>query len=140
MVTVPQHLWYRRYHGIASIDRQRRASFFNGAPAYLWLPWWLAHAGFLFRDLAIRTRPELKLSRTQGAGYALLYGVLGAKLAFKRWTRRKVGLMLGLAARIVRPPAEAVRRLARSIPGTPYRVLRPLYVPLLAIVFRRRKS
>jgi hypothetical protein len=32
------------------------------------------------------------------------------------------------------------RRVARMIPGEPYRVLRPIYIPLFAIVFRRKKS
>jgi hypothetical protein len=82
----------------------------------------------------------LGLTPRQGAIYALLYCVLGAKLTFQRWTRRKIAIALRLAGRIARPALEALRSAVKLIPGEPHRVLRPIYVPILSIVFRRKKS
>lgn len=48
-VQVEQPLWYRRYEGLGSHARQRRASFPNGVPIVAYLPVWLQHSGYFLR-------------------------------------------------------------------------------------------
>lgn len=77
MVTVPEYLWWRRYVGLGTMARQRRASFPNGVPLAAWLPWPMTHAWRLLETLAMRPRPAAPVGRASGSGYALLYLVLG---------------------------------------------------------------
>jgi glycosyltransferase involved in cell wall biosynthesis len=88
MVSVPEYLWSRRYRGLASIDRQIRASFLDAPPAYLKLPWWLAHTGYLFRTLALSPEVTAPFGRGRGAAFASLYLFLGAQHVLKRRARR----------------------------------------------------
>ena len=44
-VQVPETLWDRRFAGLASLERQRRAFWPEGAPLRSRLPWWVAHSG-----------------------------------------------------------------------------------------------
>ena len=44
-VQVPETLWDRRFVGLASLDRQRRAFWPEGAPLRTRLPWWMTHSG-----------------------------------------------------------------------------------------------
>ncbi|MCF8479044.1 MAG: glycosyltransferase family 2 protein [Rhodospirillum sp.] len=64
-VQVPEYLWYRRYFGLVSRERQRRSSFPDGAPWYSFLPLTLQHAAVLYRDLVLRKIAEPELSRSQ---------------------------------------------------------------------------
>lgn len=77
ILTVPEFLWYRRYRGLASLRRQRQASFLHGTPLYLWLPWWMAHAAHIFRKFAVNPASDEPVGRLSGAGYSLLYAFLG---------------------------------------------------------------
>jgi glycosyltransferase involved in cell wall biosynthesis len=51
---VQRRLWYRRYRAgvVMSNARQRRAAFPDGAPLWVYLPWWLTHTFLFARSLA----------------------------------------------------------------------------------------
>jgi glycosyltransferase involved in cell wall biosynthesis len=84
VLSVPEYLWSRRYRGIASSRRQMRSSFLDGTPPYLYLPWWMTHAGHLFHKFAINPGLHEPVGRLSGAGYAALYALLGARHVFVR--------------------------------------------------------
>jgi glycosyltransferase involved in cell wall biosynthesis len=79
MVHVPEYLWYRRYRGLASIDRQIRTSFIGKPPAYVWLPWWMGHTGHLVQKFVIAPAPDAPVGRGKGAAYSLLYLLLAIR-------------------------------------------------------------
>ena len=130
MVHVPEYAWSRRYRGLASIDRQIRASFFGKPPAYIRLPWWMGHTGHLVRTLVIAPATDAPIGRAKGAAYSLLYLLLairhvlmrsairfghkGKKLACQgRGLQRKARAKAGSS---IRWAAEHVRHSASVIP------------------------
>jgi hypothetical protein len=48
-VQVPETLWDRRFVGLASLERQRRAFWPEGAPLRTRMPWWIGHSGAFAR-------------------------------------------------------------------------------------------
>lgn len=75
LVEVPETMWYRRKTADFSTERQVRAIFPHGAPAWTRLPWWVTHA--------------CALARTWGAGPASLYlAANGSRAAVSRLPRR----------------------------------------------------
>jgi len=79
ILSVPEYLWCRRYRGIASLKRQMQSSFLDATPAYLHLPWWLTHAAHVFNKFVVDPGPMEPVGRVSGAGYSLLYALLGAR-------------------------------------------------------------
>jgi len=71
---VPELLWFRRYVGIASQNRQRRTLFPDRKPFYIRLPPWITHAGYFIVNFAIRDRGRPDISRLDGwrAGFAYM--------------------------------------------------------------------
>lgn len=81
-VQVPEVLWYRRFAGLADLERQRRAFWPQGPPRYARAPWWLVHPGFvlakgggarlaatlLAEGLALRARRRLQAGRRRAGG------------------------------------------------------------------------
>lgn len=84
IVSVPEYLWYRRYRGLASIERQISASFLEGTPRHLQFPWWVAHSGHLLNRLVLAPPPNAPVGRWKGVGYSALYILLGAKHVLAR--------------------------------------------------------
>jgi glycosyltransferase involved in cell wall biosynthesis len=83
-VHVPEYLWYRRYAGLASIDRQIRASFLSSPPAHVRFPWWIGHTGYLFYHLVLFPRPDVPFGRVKGALYSVLYLLLSVRHVLMR--------------------------------------------------------
>jgi hypothetical protein len=54
-VQVPETLWDRRFVGLASLERQRRAFWPEGAPPRTRLPWWMAHSAAWARQHGVRS-------------------------------------------------------------------------------------
>lgn len=55
-VQVPERLWRRRYVGIATLRRQRRAFWPDGGtPPRAYLPWWIVHTGSFARRHGVRS-------------------------------------------------------------------------------------
>jgi len=79
ILSVPEFLWYRRYRRLASLKRQMQASFSDEVPAYLHFPWWMTHAAHFFIKFVVRRTPMQPVGRLSGAGYSLLYALLGAQ-------------------------------------------------------------
>jgi glycosyltransferase involved in cell wall biosynthesis len=90
MLTVPEYLWHRRYRGRFSIERQIQASFPETPPAYIRLPWWIAHSGSLFHSLAISSQSGVRLGVWRGGAYAFLYSALAVRLVLRRWGWRQL--------------------------------------------------
>jgi glycosyltransferase involved in cell wall biosynthesis len=109
IVSVPEHLWYRRYRGLASWKRQMRSSFLGSPPAYVYLPWWMTHAAHVFNKLVVNPGPAKPVGRLSGAGYSLLYALLGMQYVCVR--------------RVVHP----LKRALRSFAPTPYEFLKARY-------------
>jgi glycosyltransferase involved in cell wall biosynthesis len=84
VLSVPEYLWYRRYRGLASLHRQMQSSFLDKPPGYLHFPWWLTHAAHVFNKFVVSPRPVEPIGRWSGAGYSLLYALLGAQYVFVR--------------------------------------------------------
>jgi glycosyltransferase involved in cell wall biosynthesis len=122
MVSVPEYLWYRRYSGLASIDRQIRSSFLGSPPGYLRLPWCVAHTGHLFTKLVLFPRPDAPFGRSRGAVYSALYLLLGVKHVLTHGMRRSL-----------------YKACVAMIPGQPRQYLRSVFAPALGRVFRRQK-
>ena len=100
-VQVPERLWRRRFVGLASLERQRRAFWPDGgAPRSARAPWWLVHTALA--------------ARRHGAAFALR-DYLPASLAFQLRTRA----LRVRNALLVRPLRAAItsdrgRRLVRA--------------------------
>jgi glycosyltransferase involved in cell wall biosynthesis len=114
-------LWERRFRGLAELDRQRRAFFLDGAPAYARLPWWLQHAGAFAWAYGVRGKgAPLGFDRAAGARLALDY--LDVSLRHRMWRRARRGRGRVLRARnaVLAPPVRAalsrpaVRRTLRA--------------------------
>jgi glycosyltransferase involved in cell wall biosynthesis len=102
-VHVPEVLWSRRFVGLASLDRQRRALFPHGAPFYTRAPWWMTHTCALLGAYAVRrTEP---ISRATGARVAADY----LRISIRHRRRRAVH----------RRRRERVRRGRMSMPAKP---------------------
>jgi hypothetical protein len=109
VLSVPEYLWYRRYRGLASVKRQIQSSFPDRIPPYLYLPWWINHAAQLFNKFVLSPRPLEPVGRWSGAGYSLLYALLGAQYVFVR--------------RFVHP----LKRILRALAPAPYAFLKAKY-------------
>jgi glycosyltransferase involved in cell wall biosynthesis len=128
MAVVPEHLWFRRYRKIASIDRQIAASFLGKKPFHLRVPWYLSHPVTLWKDYGRGRNPYSPITRGEGRRMAIYYGILGLRLVQTRWWMR-------MNRRLVRPVTRRFKKLwiasARaiaSLPGRPHRILKPFYV------------
>jgi glycosyltransferase involved in cell wall biosynthesis len=119
--TTREFLFYRRYRSLFSKGRQVRASFPHGAPLYVHLPWWLAHAGALYRSYALRPAENGLLTRQEGLQVALRYPLYGMAIELRRLRRQiatawKDGVRSGRAhaAQMLSPRvAHVVRMLIR---------------------------
>jgi hypothetical protein len=127
MVDAKEHLWFRRYRGIASIERQRAASLFDEVPRYVRWPWWIAHGVTLWREYGGGRVADSPLTRAQGRRLAVRYVWMGAGLVMSRWWMRR-------ERRLIRPVRKRIRDVMRrffamiaSLPGRPHRLLRPIY-------------
>jgi glycosyltransferase involved in cell wall biosynthesis len=121
MVSVPEYLWYRRYNGLASIDRQIGASFFSSPPAYLRLPWWIAHTGYLLYNFVLFPKPDAPFGRGKGVIYSALYPLLGVRQVLTLGVRR------------------SLYQVVATMPDRPRQYLRSVFAPALGRVFRRQK-
>ncbi len=111
MVHVPEYLWSRRYRGLASIDRQIRASFLGRPPVYVGFPWWVGHTWHFIRTLVIAPAPDVPVGRAKGAAYSLLYLLLAVRHVIMRAAIR-VGHRGKKAVKTVRTMAGlSIRRL-----------------------------
>lgn len=142
-VCVPEYLWFRRYRGLASIDRQISASFLDARPRYLRLPWWIAHSGYLLSHLALTPTSDVPVGRWKGAFYAMLYLLLGAKHVFMRrmvllfYPVRSILRRLGsMSRRLLRRTVSILRRVPRRLGS----ILRPINSFLRRRIFRRLES
>ncbi|HEY6887980.1 MAG TPA: glycosyltransferase family 2 protein [Solirubrobacter sp.] len=142
----PEVLWYRRFRGLALLDRQRQAFWPDGVPAYARTPWWMQHtlelrqvyggrlaARYLRLALAHRRRRRLSRLRRRVRRYRprrIAHRTLSRTLArvgptlgaIGRWTLGALeasALTRPLAARL-RPPFERVtgRLNARGRPSS----------------------
>lgn len=127
MAEVREHLWFRRYRKLASIERQRAASFIDEVPRYAKWPWWFAHGVLLWREYGGGRIPHSPLTKAQGKRMAVSYVMMGIWLDAFRWWKRK-------ERRLIRPVGKVFKRGWRrfsgfiaSIPGKPHRVLKPIY-------------
>ena len=111
-VQVPEVLWSRRFRGLAELDRQRRAFFPEGAPAYTHLPWWLTHAALMGWEYGVRGKGEPEIRRGEGAVLAVNY--LRASLRHRAWrrARRTRGRVLRTRDAALGPPVRAALRSA----------------------------
>lgn len=94
LAQVPDVLWFRRYGGLLTMDRQRKSFFPDGAPLHTWLPWWLSHGAVLFWNLALAGRGKPSVGRLRGAVVALTYVEKTARLRLRHraiFVRKKVG-------------------------------------------------
>ena len=98
LICVPDYLWYRRYRGLASLERQVRASFPKKVPPYVRLPWWLAHASHIFAKLVLRRDANSPVGRLAGVWYSLQYLYLGARYVLLRGRLRAAASRLAPAA------------------------------------------
>lgn len=126
---VPVSLWYRRYADIASIARQRHASFQVFRPWYLPLPAWLTHVGHFFVNWMLRGQGMPQVSRQQAFAATLIYLV-----GYLRWH---------LAHRLrLRGPQwhrAFVFRIVKPLDMVRHRTIKRLRIAVSA-VFRRHKS
>ncbi|HEY6887981.1 MAG TPA: glycosyltransferase family A protein [Solirubrobacter sp.] len=107
-------LWHRRFRGLADLDRQRRAFWPAGQPAYARLPWWLTHVGAFAYAYAIQGKGEpLGIGRARGARLAVDY--LEVSVRHRLWRRRRRIKNLGLRTRdaVLGPPVKAALRSER---------------------------
>lgn len=112
MITVPEYLWFRRYRGLASRDRQISASFLDGRPpAYIKLPWGLAHSGHLFHKLVVSPSDTAPVGPFTGAGYSLLYLILSIRHVIFRSFRSGQKKLLQYASRHFRRRRETLMNL-----------------------------
>jgi glycosyltransferase involved in cell wall biosynthesis len=104
-------LWNRRFRGLADLDRQRRAFWPGGAPAYAALPWWLTHAGlFAWRYAVQGTGADAGLSRAAGARLALDYVDVSVRHRLWRRRRRMKNVVARTRNAVLGPPVRAALR------------------------------
>jgi glycosyltransferase involved in cell wall biosynthesis len=70
VIQVPEELWFRRFVGLFSLQRQRRVMF-SSAPWYTYLPWPLVNTVALFVDSVLR--PKGLKNRRSGARLTIAY-------------------------------------------------------------------
>jgi glycosyltransferase involved in cell wall biosynthesis len=126
-VAVPELLWHRRFRGLADLDRQRRAFFPEGVPAYARAPWWLQHAGALAlaygagaagRDAGVAGRDGLALA-VRYARLALALRARRRRGRIRRYhPRRLAKRMLGRLLARVGPAAGRSGRAALDALGS----------------------
>ena len=127
MIEVKEHLWFRRYRGIASIERQRAASFLDETPRYLGWPWWMAHGVTLWHEYGGGQVAGSPLTKAQGKRLALRYAWMGLSLDTGRWwMRRERRFIRPIRKRVIRAMRWSASAVA-SLPGRPHRLLRPIY-------------
>jgi hypothetical protein len=126
---VPRVRWERRFVGLADLERQRRAFWPDGAPAYTRVPWWVTHAALVAWEQGVLGTCG---DRRAGARLAAELLAAGARLRIVRRAQRvrlRVGLALERpvrAACALRPVREVIRRRALPVPGDTQRVLERL--------------
>jgi glycosyltransferase involved in cell wall biosynthesis len=92
----PEVLWWRRFRGLASLDRQRRAFFPDAVPWWAYLPWWVQHTAAIGMAYAVRGEGASSgVGRVLGVRLTLRYLALALALRFRRrrarvrrWVRR----------------------------------------------------
>ena len=87
-VQVPEILWYRRFMGIASLQRQRAAFYPDGAPWHSYVPWWLTHPAVLAYNLAVLGRGEPEIGRTRGLALAASFVRVDVRFELLRKVQR----------------------------------------------------
>jgi glycosyltransferase involved in cell wall biosynthesis len=85
---VPEILWFRRFTGIASLQRQRAAFFPEGAPGYSYLPWWLVHPAVLAYDLVVRGVGRPAVGRVAGVALSAQFVAVNLRLEGLRKVQR----------------------------------------------------
>ena len=132
MAAAPEFLWFRRYRGLASIKRQIAASFFGKRPAHTRFAWWLSHTVTLWKEYGRAGSTDSPLTIWQGRRLAVLYGLLGLRLAqiriWQRYGRRFLRPVVRPVRRGLRRRASLAGRALLNLPGRPHRILRPLYI------------
>ena len=125
-VLVEDHLWFRRYVGLACRARQRRSFFPGGTPWYAYTPRIWQHCWVLFRDVVVRGELRPEISRLVGFGAILAY-VAQRRFRFaellyrktRRWLRQVRWFsrrMLKLICMILHRSAKRLRQVALAIP------------------------
>jgi glycosyltransferase involved in cell wall biosynthesis len=112
---VPQILWFRRWYGrIFSLRRQRKTFFPGRRPLYVYVPWWISHAGSLFWTLTVRAEGRPEVSRGQGALVALHHFAFTG--LFHVWQQlRSLRIHLLERAMKLRPYERRLRLMGREI-------------------------
>jgi hypothetical protein len=120
-VQAPEILWWRRFRGLAELDRQRALFWPEGAPAYARLPWWLQHAAVVAWDYAVAGKGRT-IGIGRGAGLRLAATYVDVSIrhrAWRRW-RRIRGRAVHARNALLGPPVKAalrrrpVRRVVRT--------------------------
>jgi len=107
----PEVLWSRRYRGLADLERQRRAFWPGGAPAYTKLPFYLQHAAVFGWEYAVREKgAALGVGRAEGARLTLDYLDVALRHRLWRWGRKQTGHLVRARDRALAPPVRAVLR------------------------------
>lgn len=116
---IPEYLWYRRYFGLASRERQRRNSFPGWWPlhSYLgtYLPIGVQHGLVLMHDYVIRRRGGPHVSRLAGCRIAYAYVLQRKQYGGEREQRRLEGQARQLANRAARKEKRLAAREARIV-------------------------
>ncbi len=105
--------YYRRWGGAVTLERQFRGMFpgASQAPRYLGLPWWLTHAGVLFRDLVLQGRGRPRVGRALALAGTLTYLVSTAHY----FTQRTVSAKTHLWGRQLRGKLKELRGLRNTL-------------------------
>lgn len=127
MAEVKEHLWFRRYRRIASIERQRAASFFDNVPAYVKRPWWMSHGVLLWKEYGSGKKADSPLTAGQGKRLAISYALMGIWLDVSRWYMRRERRLIRPVVKVVKRGWRKVTGFITSLPGRPHRALRPIY-------------
>ena len=115
---VDEILWYRRWRGGATYDRQRRSFFPDGAPAHAYLPPVLTHTAVLAWQLGLKGTHQPTLSRGAGLELAVVHAYESTVFQIRRSVKkrrrllRRRGRELKVSARKAR-----VRLLRRAVAG-----------------------
>ncbi len=113
ILQVPEPLWYRRYEGIASHERQKRASFPGHRPWYLALPIWTTHVGHFL------ARYGPGVAWAYAASFARWHTWHRLRLRAPQWRRQ-------LDYALVKPLHLALHRADKRLRGLAHGVLRRL--------------
>jgi glycosyltransferase involved in cell wall biosynthesis len=107
-VQAEELLWHRRFRGLADLDRQRRAFWPAGAPAYAKLPWWLTHVGLFAWDYAVGGKgADAGIGRGRGARLAVDYLEVSVRHRLWRRRRRVKHRLIRTRDRLIGPPVRA---------------------------------